>query len=231
MVNIRTWKTLVLLVIFSARSISASPQEPEPQSGLLNQVLITDDVFLLDAPMFDNPASPGETLAIVQAFVFLRELRPIAPFADLIRRVLADGGKDVPDAAARIEERAKLFFAVGLPGKIVSIKVEGCSKVATTSTTALLDPGQTLSTVSLGTCANQKVLNATVGLGPDDYRNIQASFLRSTNSGFGIISGEFSSIHNFYGMLTFIFRYRRYRQGIQCGEPRDVAAFRLCRRS
>ena len=207
MVNTQSWKCLLFLAVLSARSISAVPQAPEPQSGLLNRVLITDDVFLLDAPAFDNPASPGETLAAVQAFVFLRQVLPIAPIANLIRQVLGDAGVNVADAAVRIEERARFFVAVGLPGKVVSIKVEGCSRVGTTSPTALRDPGQTLSTVSLGTCTSQKVLSASVELTSADSRIIRASFFKSTNSGFGIISGAFRPMHDLQDGLTLSVRY------------------------
>ena len=202
MVTILSWKAFVFLAL-STRTIGAVPQGPEPQSGLLNRVLVTDDVFLLDAPAFDNPVSPGETLATVQAFVFLRQILPIAPVANVIRQVLGDAGVNVADAAVRIEERARYFLAVGLPGKVVSIKVEGCSKVGATSPTAFRDPGQTLSTVSLGSCANQKVLNASVELASIDSRIIRASFFKSTNSGVGVISGKLRLIQDLPGVLTF----------------------------
>lgn len=182
------WKTLPLLALL-ARIAFARPTHLEER--FLDKVLVTDDVVLLDAPAFDSQNAPGETSAAIQAYVYLRTSLLTTPVVSLITKLLGDAGVDVAQGAAQIRERAKLFAAIGLPGKIVSVKVDGCSKVGQTKGTSLGDLGQTVSTVSLGRCGNQKVVKASVELSSGDQRSIQASVFRSTNTGFGVISGAY----------------------------------------
>ncbi|KAF5384098.1 hypothetical protein D9615_003347 [Tricholomella constricta] len=174
----------LLPILFTAISVQAQPVE----RGIFDSVGVLDDVLLFDAPAFPDPANPANTLVGLQAFTSLRQI-DLGVLTAAAQAALKAIGLDVGDKISTLEERLRLFGAVGLPGKNVKVDVGGCNKQAQLpGTSGLPDLGMALQNVSVGACGSGKELIAKVALSRLDSRKFTASVFSSPNSGFGVIS-------------------------------------------
>jgi hypothetical protein len=153
------------------------------------RVNFLQDVLIFDAPAFQNPVNPDETLVSLQSFAFLPQI-DLSGASSLIEKALNAVGVDVGDSIDTALERVKLLAAVGLPGVDVDLNVEGCSSPAQLSGTAgLPDLGLALQNVSLGQCqATGKLVGQLTTTGISS-RNFTDSVFFSPPDGFGVISG------------------------------------------
>lgn len=153
------------------------------------RVNVFQDVIVFDAPAFQNPANPAETLASMQSFVFLRQL-DLGVLASGVESALEALGFDVGDAISGVMDRLRLFAAIGLPGQEVKVDVNGCStQAALAETSGLPDLGLFFGNVALGQCGAGDVLSASVDVSSFDTRTFTADIFPSPPDGFGIISG------------------------------------------
>ncbi|KAG6907793.1 hypothetical protein DXG01_007332 [Tephrocybe rancida] len=183
--------TLVPLLVASA-STHAFPTE---RRSIFTSVDILDDVLLFDAPAFPDPTNPVNTLVALQTFVSLRQI-DLGPLISGVEAAVKTLGLDVGDATSTVEERLKLFAAIGLPNKTVKVNVGGCSKQAQLlGTSGLPDLGMALQNVSIGTCGAARELSSEVVVSSLDSRTFGATVFSSPDSGFGVISGMSQSIH------------------------------------
>ncbi|KAG6902734.1 hypothetical protein C0995_012398 [Termitomyces sp. Mi166 len=175
---------LLLPVLLGATSAHTCPVERDISSS----VGLLDEVLLFDAPAFPNPANPSNILVAQQAFVYLDQI-DIDPIVSGVQAVLNSLGLNIGDSLTNVEERLKLFAAVGLPGKTVKVDVDGCSQQEQLSgTSGLPDLGMALQNVSIGSCSAAKELSAKVKLSFLDTRTFSATVFPSPDSGFGVIS-------------------------------------------
>ncbi|KAK2463319.1 hypothetical protein APHAL10511_004630 [Amanita phalloides] len=175
------------LVLATFSAFVHSPQRAS--SGITT----ADDLILLDAPAFSDPANPTYTLASFDAFVFTRQVH-IEPTVRAIQALLTVLGIHVGDSLENLTNRAKLFAAKGLENKSIDIIVDGCEgQISLSKTAGLPDRGLFNQNVSIGVCNAQSqlngfVANATVVLPSSDDREISSNVFFYPNSGFGVIS-------------------------------------------
>lgn len=171
---------IFLALVLAATSGSAIPLEGRT---LLN------DILVFDAPAFPDPAKPGNTLIQLQAFVSLRSI-DLSAFTSAVEQGVNALGIDIGDGLSTLQQRTQLFSAVGVPGKDLTLNVEGCGQPVTLPpSSGLPDLGMTLKNVSAGRCENRGLLNAKVKTSLFDNRDIEATIFNSPDSGFGVISG------------------------------------------
>lgn len=174
----------LLSVLLTAISVQARPVE----RGIFDSVGVLDDVLLFDAPSFPDPADPGNTLVSLQAFVSLRQI-DLGALTTGVEAVLKAIGLDIGDKLSTVEERIRLFGAVGLAGKNVQVDVGGCDQQASLAgTSGLPNLGMALQNVSVGACGGAKEFTAQVTTSGLNSRKFGASVFPSPNSGFGVIS-------------------------------------------
>lgn len=174
-----------VLVALSAHALPT----PYRQRGILDSVNILDDVLVFDAAAFPDPANPGNTLVSLQSFVSLRQI-DLGPLTSSISAGLEALGLDIGDKISTVEERIRLFGAIGLSGKTVDANIGGCSTPVTLNeTSGLPDLGMVLQTASLGKCGGGKELVAQVKSSGFDSRTFNATVFNAPDSGFGVISG------------------------------------------
>jgi len=118
--HIKSGTFTVLSGLLATRSIFAIPTR-----RFLQDIDVTNNALVFDAPAFQDPNNPSLLKASVQAFVSLRAI-PLTPVVDGFTSLLKDAGVDITDAADRLSNRVKLFAAIGLPGKQVNLKLDGC---------------------------------------------------------------------------------------------------------
>ncbi|KAF9467676.1 hypothetical protein BDZ94DRAFT_976646 [Collybia nuda] len=177
----------LLPVVIFALSVHALPTRHH-ERGIFDSVGTLDNVLVFDAPAFPDPANPGNTLVNLQAFVSLRQI-DLGPLTSGISAALKTLGLDVGNKLSTVEERIKLFGAIGLSGKTVKATVSGCSaQVQLNGTSGLPDLGMVLQTASLGKCGSGKESIAQVKTSGLDSRTFNATIFNSPNSGFGVIS-------------------------------------------
>ncbi|KAJ6618738.1 hypothetical protein B0H10DRAFT_1227777 [Mycena sp. CBHHK59/15] len=165
-----------------AEVISALPRDHEIRSS----VDILDSVLVFDAPAFEDPAVPGNTLVELQAYVSTREL-DLGPLLSGISSLLESIGLDIGDAIDTVADRLALFGTIGLSGKDVTAKLNGCSSPATLSATA--SGGVTFRNVSVGACGSTgATILGKVSLSAIDSRNVDFTVFPSSATGFGVIS-------------------------------------------
>lgn len=181
------FSTTLLNLVFAAVFVNARPT----QRALFESVSLLDDALVFDAAGFPDPAKPGNTLVGLQSFVSLRQI-DLGSLIDKAGSLLESTvGLDIGDNTQTVEDRIRLFGAVGLPGKKVEVKVDGCGNSAKLGpTSGLPDLGMALQNVSIGQCGGGKALSAKVKLGSLDKRTITATVFNSPDSGFGVISGD-----------------------------------------
>jgi hypothetical protein len=179
---------LRLLAIFLIHSHSYAA----PSRRSLGDIDSLDDVLVLDAPAFQDGLS---TKASVQAFSSLRQIS-VGPIADAFSTALENLGVTTGDTFGNLEDRVRLFGAIGLEGKQVKLKMDGCDdEILVKQTSGLPDLGMMLRTVDIeATCAasllGKDEVSAKVQLTPTDKRNISTTIFPSGSDGFGVISGE-----------------------------------------
>ncbi|KAF8065136.1 hypothetical protein FPV67DRAFT_171095 [Lyophyllum atratum] len=174
----------LLSIVLAAVSVQARPVE----RGVFDSVGVFDDVLLFDAPAFPDPANPANTLVGLQAFVSLRQI-DLGALTTGVEAALKAIGLDVGDKISTVQDRIRLFGAVGLSGKNVKVDVGGCNKQAQLpGTSGLPDLGMSLQNVSIGACGKAKEFTAQVAGSKLDSRKFSATVFPSPNSGFGVIS-------------------------------------------
>ncbi|ESK84277.1 putative actin filament organization protein App1-like [Moniliophthora roreri MCA 2997] len=164
-----------------ALSLSLAVMAAPHNRRLFEGINFLDDVLVFDAPAFQDPASPENTLVDMQSFVFLKQL-DLDPLTSVIGDALEGLGLDVGDKIDGALERIKLFAAVGLSGKEVEVKVDGCSETATLPETSL---GVVTSSVSVGQCDDATEFKAEA---VDNDFTPDVTIFPSPPDGFGVIS-------------------------------------------
>ncbi|KAJ6515591.1 hypothetical protein C8R45DRAFT_213040 [Mycena sanguinolenta] len=177
-----TFVTLVLASFESAYALPRAYQRPSRRSS----VNVLDDVLLFDAPAFDDPANPGNTLVQLQGYVATREIS-IQPLLSGISNLLNQSlGLDISQDLATATSRLALFGTIPLSGKTITANVNGCGNAVTLPPT---DGGMAIQNVSLGACASTGTTAlGTVQLNSIDSRNINFTMFQSAADGFGVIS-------------------------------------------
>ncbi|KAJ7752752.1 hypothetical protein DFH07DRAFT_960400 [Mycena maculata] len=150
-----------------------------------SSVNLLDDVLVFDAPAFQDPANPGNTLVQLQAYTSTRQIS-IAPLvsavSDFVNKTLGlDISGDLDTAASRLA----LFGTIGLSGKVVTVNVDGCGNGATLPSTA--SGGMAIQNVTLGACGTADAIG-NVSLSSVDSRNLNFTVFPSSADGFGVIS-------------------------------------------
>jgi hypothetical protein len=97
-----------------------------PTRRFLENVDLTNEVLVFDAPAFQDPQDPTSFKAAIPAFVSLRQFNFNPTIADGFSTILSSSGVQVGDQFENLANRVTLFGAVGLPGKQVSLKIDGC---------------------------------------------------------------------------------------------------------
>ncbi|KAK7061968.1 DUF2183 domain-containing protein [Favolaschia claudopus] len=177
--------TLVLASVDLSLALPRAYQQPSRRSS----VNILDDVLVFDAPAFDDPANPGNTLVQLQAYVGTRQINLLGPLLSGISGLLDKTlGLDISKNLDRVGDRLALFATVPLGKKDVTVNVNGCGDAATLPPT---DGGMAIQNLTLGACKNAVPATAVLG-------NVKMTFLdsRSPNftvfpssaDGFGVIS-------------------------------------------
>ncbi|KAL0946222.1 hypothetical protein HGRIS_012481 [Hohenbuehelia grisea] len=166
-----------------------------PELGRMN------DVLLFDGLGFQDPQQNDTLRGNVQAFAHLRQL-PIGPLIRGVSGFIKDEfDLVVGDNVGRVEERLRLFAAVGSSEKNVNIKVQGCSAAQSDWGTHLgvtderPHSGQILSTFKLGDCGKKDgELTGRIEIVSDGFfgsgsvRKFENTIFVSPPDGFGIIS-------------------------------------------
>ncbi|CAK5275469.1 unnamed protein product [Mycena citricolor] len=181
-------QTSFLLSFAAFASVNALPRgyAPPAERSSINAL---DDVLVFDAPAFDDPANPGNTLVQLQAYASTREVS-ISPLIDGVTSALKAIGLNVSSSTAdTVTGRLALFATLGLSGKAVTVNVDGCAQPATLPSTA--SGGMAIQNVSVGACASgDAAVQGDVKLsGFLNNRNVNFTMFPSSNSGFGVISG------------------------------------------
>ncbi|KAL4259183.1 Phosphatidate phosphatase APP1 catalytic domain-containing protein [Pleurotus pulmonarius] len=186
--------TCLSLLLLSASSLPVQGL-PAQQRAIFPSIGPLDDVLLFDAPAF---VDGNNLVASVQAFVSLRQIN-LTPFLSAVQSALEDAfDLDIGNKVAQVEERLRLFAAIGQSGKDVNVKVGGCSAAASGSgasvgkTSKLPDLGMVLGSAPLGSCAQKTgALTGTVedkGTIITDARKFENTIFASGPDGFGVIS-------------------------------------------
>ncbi|KAF7352537.1 DUF2183 domain-containing protein [Mycena venus] len=166
-------------------------QQPSRRSS----VNVLDDVLVFDAPAFDDPANPGNTLVQLQAYVSSRQL-DLTPLLSGISGLLNKTLKlDISADLDRAASRLALFGTLPLSGKDVTVNVNGCGDAASLPPT---DSGMAIQNLTLGACTsgNASAANSngvatalgTVKLSAIDARAPNFTVFPSSADGFGVIS-------------------------------------------
>ncbi|KAJ7653467.1 hypothetical protein B0H17DRAFT_1147058 [Mycena rosella] len=173
--------TLGLAAVEFALALPKGYQQP----GRRSSVNILDDVLVFDAPAFDDPANPGNSLVQLQAYVSTREVS-IAPLVSGIGSLLDKTiGLNISEDIGRATDRLALFATLGLSGKDVTVNVDGCGNPASLPATAT--GGMAIQNVTMGACASTEAVG-TVNLTSLDSRTLNFKIFPSSPDGFGVIS-------------------------------------------
>lgn len=176
-----------LTVVLSLLPTHASPL-PTTLSKRIPVIDFLNDVLVFDSPGFQNPADASQTMASVEAFVFLKQLNIsglTGTLADALSSIGIDAGQDIDTAL----DRLKLFAAVGVPKVTATVNADGCSETPELLSTSLGDLGLTTSYVSLGNCAAEAadgVAEVALTIKGDGFSS--ARIFPSGPDGFGVIS-------------------------------------------
>ncbi|KAJ7291047.1 hypothetical protein C8J57DRAFT_1704741 [Mycena rebaudengoi] len=173
--------TVGLAAVEVAFALPRAYQTPSRRSS----VNVLDDVLVFDAPAFEDPANPGETLVQLQSYVSTRQIS-IGPLLDGISSLLkATTGLDISEDVDRATDRLALFATLGLNGKDVTVDIDGCGEPATLPSTE--DGGMAIQNVTVGKCGGAKAVG-TVDLSFIDTRKETFTIFPSGPTGFGVIS-------------------------------------------
>lgn len=177
--------TFGLAAVELTNALPRAYQAPSRRSS----VNILDDVLVFDAPAFDDPANPGNTLVQLQAYVSSRELslEPLlSGISGLLNKTL---GLDISNSTDRAAERLALFGTIPLSNKDVTVNVNGCGDAASLPPT---DSGMAIQNLTIGACNGTVSTLGTVKLTGIDSRNTNFTVFPSSADGFGVISGACS---------------------------------------
>ncbi|KAJ7368601.1 hypothetical protein DFH08DRAFT_29640 [Mycena albidolilacea] len=173
--------TFGLAAVELTNALPRAYQAPSRRSS----VNILDDVLVFDAPAFDDPANPGNTLVQLQAYVSSRELslEPLlSGISGLLNKTL---GLDISNSTDRAAERLALFGTIPLSNKDVTVNVNGCGDAASLPPT---DSGMAIQNLTIGACNGTVSTLGTVKLTGIDSRNTNFTVFPSSADGFGVIS-------------------------------------------
>ncbi|KAJ7068554.1 hypothetical protein C8F01DRAFT_1050819 [Mycena amicta] len=139
-----------------------------------------NDVLVFDAPAFDDPANPGNTLIQLQAYVSTPQIN-ITPLLDAASSFLKKTvGLDISEDLDRAASRLALFATFGVNGKDVTVNVADCANAANLQSTA--DGGMAIQNVSLGACGTSATALGKAGT------DANFTIFSSPPDGFGVIS-------------------------------------------
>jgi hypothetical protein len=176
--------TLGLAAVEFAHALPRGYQQPSRRDA----VNVLDDVLVFDAPAFDDPANPGNTLVQLQAYVSTRQLNLgiLSGLGSLLNKTL---GLDIGDDIDKVTSRLALLATLGLNGKAVTVDVNGCGDKATLQNTE--DGGMAIQNLTLGACTENSLtaLGNVELTGVADSRKVNFTVFPSSADGFGIISG------------------------------------------
>ncbi|KAF7332304.1 DUF2183 domain-containing protein [Mycena kentingensis (nom. inval.)] len=175
--------SVVPFVLTSAHIVAALPRAYESPDRR-SDINILNDVLVFDAPAFEDPANPGQTLVQLQAYVSTQKISA-GPLLSTIESFFKDTvGLDVGDTVSDIADRIELVSTIGVSGKDVKFDVDGCSESAQLQPTG--DGGMATQNISLGTCGTETALGS-VEMGP--LRSaVEFDIFPSGPDGFGVIS-------------------------------------------
>lgn len=189
---------LALIAVAIVNPIHALPTLFRPR-GIFDSISPLDSVLLFDAPAFQDPTNAQNLIASLEAYVSLRQI-DIPGFSAALSAGLSAVGLGADDASISTAlNRLSLFPTLGLGGKTLNVKIDGCNQEAVVnSTSGLPDLGITLQNVSIGSCGSTSLqggqqLIGLVDVDAIDNRQFTATIFPSPPDGFGIISGWFSS--------------------------------------
>ncbi|KAJ7167478.1 hypothetical protein C8R46DRAFT_898266 [Mycena filopes] len=172
--------TLGLAAVELVHALPREWQRPSRRSALN----LLDDVLVFDAPAFDDPANPGNTLIQLQAYVSSRQL-DLTPLLKTISSELNKTlGLDISKTLDRAASRLALFATLPLSGKDVTVDVASCGNGASLPSTF---GGMAIQNVTLGKCDGTDALGA-VSMGALDSRAVNFTIFPSGPDGFGVIS-------------------------------------------
>jgi len=177
--------TLGLAAVEFAHALPRAYQQPS-RRGSVN---ILDDVLVFDAPAFDDPANPGNTLVQLQAYVSTRQIDLLQPLlsgvSSLLNKTL---GLDISADTDRVADRLALFTTIPLGGKDVTVNVGGCGDAASLPPTV---DGMAIQNLTLGACQSATAGGTALGtvkLSAIDSRSSNFTVFPSSADGFGVIS-------------------------------------------
>ena len=158
----------------------------------------TDDVILFDAPAFQSPTDPSVTIVNQQAFVYARQL-DLTGLTNVLKNAFNVFG--LGDELATAVDRLKLFAAIGLAGKEMTVTVQGCdSPMTLPKTSGAPDFGLVASNVSVGRCSTAARLTTAVQASYQDS-SFTSTIYPSGPTGFGVISGMLIPLHWSYACV------------------------------
>lgn len=179
-------KALLLSAVLAHQALSVPILEPR----IFQTISTRDTAILFDSPAFQDPKNPGTLTTSFRAFAF-KNLIDFSDVVDDLVDFVESFGITVGSSLSILEERARLFGAIGLPFKEIPVKIDGCSAVPELDETELLpNLGMLERSVNVGTCRSG-ALNAVIVLESPDTRKFQGTVFPSPPDGFGVISGEF----------------------------------------
>lgn len=184
-------RALLLSAVLAHQALSVPILEPR----IFQTISTRDTAILFDSPAFQDPKNPGTLTTSFRAFAF-KNLLDLSDVVDDLVDFIESFGINVGSSLSILEERARLFGAIGLPFKEIPVKIDGCSVVPELDETELLpNLGMLERNVNVGTCKSG-ALSAQIVLDSSDTRKFQGTVFPSPPDGFGVISGEFYiSIH------------------------------------
>ncbi|KAG2003732.1 hypothetical protein CC2G_004314 [Coprinopsis cinerea AmutBmut pab1-1] len=182
----------LVVPLAAAASVYARPLSIPQSSSVTarSSPNIFNEVLLFDGLAYPDPSNAANTLLQIQAFVSLRtpdlgiDLAAVTAFINSL-------GIQIGNSLSILEERIKIWTAIGLPGKAAELTINGCAggpvKVKLPKTDGR-DLGLVNGVVSLGNCQAAGELEAVLTPGFLDSRTVKSSVFASPDSGFGVIS-------------------------------------------
>ncbi|KAF5379589.1 hypothetical protein D9757_009286 [Collybiopsis confluens] len=148
--------------------------------------------LLFNSPAFQNPQKSSDTIAAVQAYVYISQpnLTPVHTFLDDVLKHTFKVADEFEKKLATAVDRMKLFGSVGVPDVQVKVSVQGCSRESSLPHTALKDLGFVSAHASLGSCrftTGTTSRTAELSSSGSDGKSTATAFY-SPPEGLGIIS-------------------------------------------
>ncbi|KAF7301896.1 DUF2183 domain-containing protein [Mycena indigotica] len=173
--------SLVSLALTATTTVNALPRGYQPPDKRSAVIPFLNNVLVFDAPAFNDPAKPGNTLVQLQAYVSLPQLSLAPALNGLSAMLKSTLGLDID--LDRVPSRLSLFATVPLNGKDVTVSIDGCSQSAKLQSTA--QGGMAIQNVSLGACGSGEAV--AFGKVKSDS-DAKFRIFPSKPDGFGVIS-------------------------------------------